>query len=192
MKEERNHYDVLFCAPFVVLFFACYLLINSSSTCFDYLVYNANLRTYFQHVISSLSTQLCHLSIAHLLVNAAFLVFAFSLLKERKKILVLCLIGIMTVAAALLLFSQPKIYVGASGWLGTVLGSALISSLRDNKYRICAQNIELICISFTYIILPFIVPNVSALMHISGFTAGVITELVCSVYKRRTNNPAKT
>lgn len=129
-------------------------------------------------LISSVSAQFTHLDFFHLLGNSIFLGY---LIKEAKGffkiryIILTSISGILFVAVCLLIFAdQTKTYVGASGWLGALLAVCLIEKLKSNNFKINKSNVDIACVSLSFLVLPFVSPTVSLLMHLSGFLFGVL------------------
>lgn len=132
--------------------------------------------------LSAVTTQFIHISFLHLIINCIFLLYVN---KETSKYwstlknIYLSIFGILFVAFCIILFAPKNItYMGSSGWIGCMLASCFIASLKKYSFKLNKQNIELFCISLLFIILPFIDPTISILMHISGYICGITFELL--------------
>lgn len=130
-----------------------------------------------------ISTQFIHINIFHLFMNMATLIYLNNTLSKIQSpiynFLIYCF-GIGCVAISLYYLPIPGFtYIGNSGAVSALLGSIFINTLIKGKKQ---EKFKIVETTIVFIILSFIVPNVSQLMHISGLISGIVAQIVILLF----------
>ncbi len=127
-------------------------------------------------IVQSITTQWMHFSIYHLMVNG---IFGFLLIKKAeqffsiKQFILFWFINMFSIGLALILFAHNGItYAGCSG---IVLSIYIVLFLEDiNKKKKLKENVSEIIDSIVLLILIFLTPGSSVLMHFAGIMTGAV------------------
>lgn len=188
-KPIRKHIDLICISVIFVAITIVLSIFKKDFLLYNFFVFEGKNNNFLQLISSSIITQFVHLEFLHLLSN---IVFAFYINKEASKYIsskrkiVVAIVGGISVACSLIIFAQVGIeYVGASGWLGAVMGATLVASIISQGNKITSDNKDLVYMSLLFVILSVIVPTISILMHVSGFLSGVLIQFICEYIKLR-------
>lgn len=133
----------------------------------------------FTNIWITMTTQWLHINVIHLLINILALLYLNNELRKYNtlgKNFLIYVTGMIVVGIALIMFSKEgTLYIGSSGAIAALLGAYVINLLCHGVKR---EKVVALETTLLFILLTFIIPGISVLMHLVGFLVSIIFELL--------------